>query len=332
MHTDTAPPLGNTGVQMTGVGLGWLQGTTRHQTHEFVVEQLHRALGVQAEPRTGGTRWYSESMTVGMHALVAWAPRAHPDLAETYFEVHQTGLDELGGAGSLRLTRDLQVAGARFTRVDGYYDDQARRVEPPEVAEAFRQRLAVTHIRRVRELRKYVLGDGASKARADGATTYLGSPTSEAMVRVYDKAAESGRVNAGVRWEIQLRGRKARQFADGAVTAGAGLGSYVLGCIRGLVDFRARSEEERGDRAPMLDWWAAIVSDAERVRLASPVKVDYLEKRATWLVRQAAPSLALVWIAYGNDWLNGLLSDGEERLTEPQRRLVRRAQRAAEEP
>jgi DNA relaxase NicK len=284
---------------MTGAGLGWLQGTVRNTAPEPVIALLGAAFGADPEIRSGGTHWYAESMSIGLHALVAWAPRARPEAAETYFEVHQTGLDELGGARSLRLAGDLHEAGARFTRVDGYFDDRARHVEPPGVAEAFRQRLAVSHIRRVRELRAYVLADGMEGVRPDGATTYLGSSKSEAMVRIYDKAAESGRASAGVRWEVQMRGRRAGLFAAGAVAGRDGLGAYVVGCIRGLVDFRARAGAVRGDRAPLIDWWAAIVADAERVKLNAPAKVDYLEKRANWLVRQAAPSLALVWMAYG---------------------------------
>jgi hypothetical protein len=248
--------MGNTGVQMTGVGLGWLQGTVRSNAPDRVVELLGGALGADPEARSGGTRWYGESVSVGPHALVAWAPRTRPEAAETYVEAHQTGLDELGGARSLRLAGDLQEAGVRFTRVDGYYDDHARHAEPPTVAEAFRRGLAVSHIRRVRELRAYVVGKGLEGgSRPDGATTYLGSPTSEAMVRIYDKAAESGRADAGVRWEVQMRGGRAERFGAGAVSAGEGLGAYVLGCIRGLVDFRLRAGGVRGDRAPLVDWW-----------------------------------------------------------------------------
>jgi hypothetical protein len=84
------------------------------------------------------------------------------------------------------------------------------------------------------------------------------------------------------------------------------------------VDFRVRAGGVRGDRAPLVDWWAAIVTDAARVGLNGPAKVDSLAKRAAWLEKQAAPSLALLWIAYGSDWLSGLLGSGEERLTEAQ--------------
>ena len=94
---DAPPPVGNTGVEMTGVGLGWLQGTTKKADQVHVLSVLSAASGAEPEPRPGGTRWYAESATVGLHALVAWSPRSRPNIAETYVEVRQSGLDELGG-------------------------------------------------------------------------------------------------------------------------------------------------------------------------------------------------------------------------------------------
>jgi Replication initiation factor len=151
----------------------------------------------------------------------------------------------------------------------------------------------------------------------DGSAVYIGSSKSEAMLRVYDKAAESSSPDAGIRWELQLPCGHAVRFVAGAVAAGDGLGTYVLGCILDLVDFRDQCGQERGDRAPLLGWWAAIVADATRVALSGPAKVDSLEKRGVWLARQVAPSLALVRRAYGDGWLNALLRSGEERIPRP---------------
>jgi hypothetical protein len=316
------PPVGNTGVEMTGVGLGWLQGTVKRADPERVLALLAGTIGSEAEGRFGGTRWYSESATIGPHALAAWAPRNRPEAVETYFEVRQSALDELGGAAALRLATELQGAGGRMSRVDGYYDDRTRHAEPAAVADAFRRGDALTHIRRIREIREFVSSTHDGGAIPDGATTYLGSSKSSAMVRVYDKAAESGRRDAGVRWELQVRGEHAVRFMAGAIEAGDDLGACVLGCIRGLIDFRDRTGQERGDRAPLLDWWTAIVADAARVRLSGPAKVDSLASREAWLARQVAPSLALLYYAHGSEWLNELLSSGGERLTEADRRLL----------
>ena len=282
---------------------------------------LSQTIGSEVEDRPGGTRWYSESATIGLHALAAWVPRNRPDAVETYFEVRQSALDELGGAASLSLAAQLQDLGARFSRVDGYYDDRVRRAEPSAVAEAFRRGDTLTHVRRMKVFDTFTTAPDGDVI-PDGSTVYIGSAKSEAMLRVYDKAAESGRPDAGVRWELQLRHEQAARFVAGAVATGDHLGAHVLACVRGLVDFRDRFGRERGDRAPLLDWWAAIVGDAERVGLNGPAKVDSLAKRGAWLDRQAAPSLALLHFALGPDWLYALLRGGEERLTEADWRLL----------
>src|SRR5689334_24455104 len=116
---------------MTGVGLGWLQGTTRKADQVYVLSLLSSAVGAEAEPRPGGNRWYAESATVGPHTLVAWSPRSRPNVGETYVEVRQSALDELGGASALALAGQLLAPGVRFSRADGYYDDRARHAEPP---------------------------------------------------------------------------------------------------------------------------------------------------------------------------------------------------------
>jgi hypothetical protein len=307
---------------MTGVGLGWLQGTTKTADNLHVLSLLSAATGAEQEPRPGGTRWYAESAMVGRHTLVAWSPRNRPDVAETYVEVRQSALDELGGAAALALAVQLLASGVRFSRADGYYDDRVRHAEPGTVADAFRRGDVLTHIRHLVEICGFVTAGPDGVAVPSGATTYVGSAKSETRLRVYDKAAESGRPDAGIRWEVQLRGGHAARFVAGAVAAGEDLGAYVLACIRGLADFRDRSGQERGDRAPLLAWWAAIVGDAERVLLSGPAKVDSLEKRGAWLSRQAAPTLALCYFAYGSGWLDALLRSGEERLTEAEWRLL----------
>jgi hypothetical protein len=324
------PPVGNTGVEMTRAGLGWLQGTVKKVDPSEVIALLAATIGWESEARPGGTRWYSESVTIGLHVLVAWAPRDRPDAVETYFEVHQSALDELGGAASLQLAAELLAVGARFSRADGYYDDRLRHAEPGTVAEAFRRGDVLTRLRGIEERRKSVRV-GKDGRIVDAVTVYLGSRKSGALVRVYDKEAESGRSGAGVRWELELHGPHAVRFVAGAIAAGDELGAYVLACIRGLIDFCDRTGEERGDRAALLDWWAAIVGGAGRMGLTGPARVDSLSKRAVWVWRQVAPSLALLYRAFGPNWLKDLLRNGEERLTEADWRLLGRAQPAGED-
>ena len=266
---------------------------------------LAGVVGSESETRPGGTRWYVESATVGLHTLVAWTPRKPPNATETYFEVRQSALDELGGVASLALAGKLLDARARFSRADGYLDDRGRQAEPAGYSRTHGGVVTSSPISDGCRSSGSTRRDRDGQVIPDGSTVYIGSPKSEGMLRVYDKAAESGRVDAGIRWELQvLRGAHAARFVTGAVAAGNSLGAYVSGCIRGLVDFRDRSGQERGDRAPMLDWWAELVADAARVGLSGPARVDSLEKRGAWLSRQAAPSLALLAFAYGAGWLD----------------------------
>ncbi len=313
--------MGNTGVEMTTVGLGWLQATIRSMSSPDVAALVGGAFGSMPEDRDGGNRWYRSSAEVGHWAFLAWSPRTRPGAKETYLEIRQSGFDVLGGKAGIELARQVVGLEAHVTRVDGYYDDRLRRAEPGTVADAFRKRLTLTHLTRVREVQTFVRrGPGALEAA--GASTYLGSVKSLALIRVYDKAAESGVAGAGVRWEVQLRDERAGSFLQGAVAAGERLGNHVLGTIRGLVDFTQRKDGSRGDRAELLDWWASIIGDAERAMLRLPSKEDGLEQIAMWLYKQVAPSLALVELGYGVEFVRELLNSGARRLTVGQLRLL----------
>jgi hypothetical protein len=52
--------------------------------------------------------------------------------------------------------------------------------------------------------------------------------------------------------------------------------------------------------------------------------VDSIERRAIWLAHQVAPSLALVTDAYGLEWLRAVIADGERRVSDADRKRLRR--------
>ena len=314
---------------MTGTGLGWLQGTVRDRPAREVLRLLCGRLDAEAELRPMGTRWYEKSAKVGPYTLVAWEPRTRPDADEVYFDIAQRALDVLGARASLDLAAALLEFDAHFTRTDVYYDDRLRRAEPATVREAFERGDKRTHVKKISETRKFRDRGGQSGVVQDGATVYVGSPKSAVMLRVYDKEAESGQAGAGVRWEVQARGKQARELARGAVAAGEALARHALGVVCGLIDFRDRSGGDRGDRAPRLGWWEAVIEDAERVNLNPATKDDSLARRRAWIWSQVAPTLALIRIADGAERFERLLLAGERRLTDADRRLLGRSESGA---
>lgn len=108
-------------------------------------------------------------------------------------------------------------------------------------------------------------GNGTLKwlENGEGTTCYCGVRSGAFMSRCYDRRGP-------VRYELELKERAAA--AAGDVLAGDGWAScalWFLGVARYMADFVDRASGVRGSRAELLPWWAAFVTDAERIRPAS---------------------------------------------------------------
>lgn len=111
-----------------------------------------------------------------------------------------------------------------------------------------------------------------------GATCYVGSPTSEQRLRVYDKGAEEGSEAPGVkwRWELQLRRKRAVAYSDHVLAAphrASAVASAVLGYVGRL-----------GLRSP------AIARPSSHVR-GGPAVTD-ASNTMGWLVAGVRPAVA----------------------------------------
>jgi hypothetical protein len=178
-----------------------------------------------------------------------------------------------------------------------------------------------------------------SRGPTGGDTWYLGSTSGEARLRVYDKARESqGEVDA-IRWELQLRGKRAKDALvalvleahcslgggslpvdGGGVALAAHMGTWAAQQLVRFVDFRDRSADSNISRCPRLGWWAALVLDAEKARPAvvpPPLTVERMHEYAgralpSWLATLADSAAAVSGLA-PEEWLSEMVSLGRSR-------------------
>lgn len=306
--------MGNTGVERTGrlpgggemLGCGWLAGTVRGRGVEAVKGVFERRLGLVSD-QGYGSKWYGASARVGdKGAVLAWSPRGQGSdredrSDEVFFDVPQSACDVLGWAGCANLAAELQELGAHWTRCDVNFDDQERVAEPADVLAAYRAGQRVT---RVTSWSWRARGRGEAEA---GSTCYLGAPTAETQLRVYDKDAEQGVVAGthGVRWELQCRAKRAGELVESVVLNVGEDRTPAEAFAQVLVrhcDFRERAQSEaHGERRPRLPWWSQLVGRVAKASCAVARVVDSLERRRAWIERQASPTLALLLAAAGGD-------------------------------
>lgn len=284
---------------MPNAGVGWLRGTFRGVERDDVLRLLQPFFGASV-PRAGATRWYRSTASLAdRRVVVAWDGQGGAT-GTVMVDVTQGALDGLGWARSIDLLRELDGQGFRASRLDVYLDDRQRLADPRDVYQAVGDLNVVTHAR----------GGQWMENRQGGATAYVGVRESERFLRVYRTGPVHG--FEATRWEIENK-RDAARSALRLLTSSHEPMIEAVRLLVSFVDFRGRVDGQRGSRAPRLAWWAALVGSLTKVAGVTAVRIDSVARRATWLRRQVAPSLAAVWASYGSGWLNDLLSDGLDR-------------------
>ena len=331
------PPSGNTGVDSTelrrrprpveGVGLsvGWIS-CTWVGSFATVGDFCNWSEAFIGELVPAGRRWRGYDVVyAGLHGVLLGVRVRDAGHLELHLDVPASVLEAMEHDALHAFL--LQVAQAQnVSRCDLTLDDWCKVITPFDLdvltsggddPYALNKDQLVTRAKESTFLR--------SKGPTGGDTWYLGGTKGDVRLRVYDKARESrGEVDA-VRWELQLRGDRAKE----AVTMLAldcmakrqsfseTLGSVVSSQLVRFVDFRDRSQDQNSGRCPRLGWFAALVLNVERARpmiVKPPLTVERMHDYAqvalpSWLAT-LADSASVVAGVSPETWLLSMLRAG----------------------
>ena len=160
-------------------------------------------------------------------------------------------------------------------------------------------------------------------------TCYWGSRSSERMLRVYDKGAESdGKIDA-FRWELEHHDKAAEGLRRTLVEAYkqeglAGVDFAIRGALRGFIDFRvcrgARDNTERWDRTA---WWEELTGEASVLRPGVDDQRSGKERRAGYL-KWASCQLPAVLAAFEGSGVDirHVMGFARRRFTARQKRIA----------
>lgn len=210
----------------------------------------------------------------------------------------------------------LLALGCKVSRVDVALDDRDGQLDVEHIGREVKAGNLSTH------WQKHTLIESGAVGCGDDAlarTVYLGSNKSDAMLRIYDKRAEQrqkGRESILPWTRVELQTRNAKAQAVVKCLAEGSLAS-IAGMIRGLVEFKVRGEGEHRERWAVAPWWDTFLRSAARVRLSVIGRLRTLASALRTLVRQYAPTMALLMMNAGGD--TGCLTEiarvGQKRLT-----------------
>ena len=344
------------------VGLGWLRFTSSIAYLDEVRQIIKRYFKVDLLPTGKGWNGYSDSLRGSFSIIIGYTPKlteqerqmmgikSSPNEGLMTTDIPQSALDSLSSENLYRFWLDVYgIEGMKFTRVDVYYDDYNKLIEPRQLeADVLSGNVAVPRLDLMKPFGKYSM----KKRRWEGYTVYFGSSRSEKQIRYYDKFAESGgRLNC-YRWEVELKGAKAQAFqewffeqlceASGQSTPEATtevIANAYKSTIKGSLEFLDISHfdpdrplpQNWANRSPSTWWWSELLAGLEPANLTVNKVEPTLASTVNWITRQVMPALAILRTVYGNwgiifgSWMDRELEKGEERWNERHWKLLQEA-------
>ena len=174
----------------------------------------------------------------------------------------------LSGTSDRFLVNMITKLGASFSRIDIAVNIALPDASAESLREEFDQGRAITGAKAY----TFIEGGGTKK----GSTFYLGSRTSERMLRFYNKAAQMGM--DGITWwraELEMKGRHAQEWAKSF--KGVETHHHIKGAIRSFVDFTSSM------------WWVEAMSGDE---YTGQLRLPRTESNTMkWLQQQVLPAL-----------------------------------------
>ncbi len=329
--TPTAPPPCSTGVPtplprqapaVPSALVDWLQVTfpvgsdPRHLVPSWGdlewVELAHGRYGYRQAIQCGGIRVdFDGTETMGPHMTLDGTGCR---------EIEALGLVPVELTASCQglswpaLLRELISLGGKATRIDTALDDRSRMLSVDQMREQWEEGNTTSVWKQMISTREV-----GKKGRVAGNGFRLGAPTSDAMLRVYDKALEQ-EMPAGTHWvrvELQLRRKRADRLMHLiAEREPAAFGPLIAGLIHGYVSFR-EGVETRTWRRATCKWWLVFLGQVEGCRLGSDPRIRTVASVRAWIENQCAPSIALVLADSGGDlgWLREVAMRGRDRMS-----------------
>ena len=160
--------------------------------------------------------------------------------------------------------------------------------------------------------------DGTQRS---GSTIYLGAPSSDFRVRIYDKALEEGVDGHWIRVELVMRHKNAAAFVE-QMNSAPSVGKLAAQVVNDKFSFIER-DDSNITRCTVCGWWQSFVDELESVRLVARCVVQHsVERIENWIESQVGPSLAVILNTLGWPHLFELARAAAARLSARQLSLI----------
>lgn len=304
LSSNLPPPPTDRGVEITEgvisgdsdgfeVRIHWLEGTFWCVDFEQLKQKFTRLLGRGLAPTDYGMNGYHDQFLdpVGKARLLRTEERE-----DCHFIIPGCACDGIGVSALLEFITwcsefsktSTKEKGFAVTRCDVALDVSASSMpSPSEIFQAIKEDGRCIRTRAKRESTSYKEDLGG------GETVQIGSRSSETCARIYNRRGP-------VRIEVELKGQVADGYVKQQLLGTNNFRSKAIGAIRRFMDFV--EPETNCTRATISDWWALIVANYEKIKIALPGIVQSLEKKIGWVKCGGAMRvMAMILAAYDGE-------------------------------
>lgn len=204
---------------------------------------------------------------------------------------------------------------ANVSRIDIACDDRKGFLNMEEIVE----KVQANEINSRMTKRSVIVSfDGTQRS---GSTIYLGAPSSDFRVRIYDKALEEGVDGHWIRVELVMRHKNAAAFVA-QMNSAPSVGKLAARVVNDKFSFIER-DDSNITRCTVCGWWQSFVDELESVRLVARCVVQHsVERIENWIESQVGPSLAVILNTLGWPHLFELARAAAGRLSARQLSLI----------
>jgi len=300
------------------------------------VEKVAQSMNLgELKPQTYGGMGYTQSAFFLDGGRIFWHEE-RPEMG-IHIRLNSTSMALVGLTALGAINRVLDMGG-QITRLDIAFDDLDGLLDINHMHEKLLAGNVQTRFRKVARIQGAIIG----LSQNIGDTINVGSRTSHAFVRIYDKKREQeargkdvSEIGTWTRVELELKAEKAHMFAGllGECAAGEDKDAPAILCsnlLWGLLDFKQHNpDDENKSRWDTSHWWADFLEATAKLTLSIPTPEKTIEDAKSWVKNQVAPTLAMIVLSYpdhndvsGYEFIIDSIRKGEERLTEEQKRRL----------
>lgn len=204
---------------------------------------------------------------------------------------------------------------ANVSRIDIACDDREGFLNMEEIVE----KVQASEINSRMTKRSVIVSfDGTQRS---GSTIYMGAPSSDFRVRIYDKALEEGVDGHWIRVELVMRHKNAAAFVE-QMNSAPSVGKLAAQVVNDKFSFIER-DDSNITRCTVCGWWRSFVDELESVRLVARCVIQHsVERIENWIESQVGPSLAVILNTLGWPHLFELARAAAGRLSARQLSLI----------